>query len=86
MLAEPEIVVEFVEDEKAEDLEKFIAEQQRLKELEAAEKKARRREISRKIAENEARKAQQTTQSVRPVLIPQFTAFHYSPTVAQELR
>lgn len=56
MLAEPEIVVEFVEDEEAEELEKFIAEQQRLKELEAVEKKARRREISRKIAENEKKR------------------------------
>jgi len=56
MLAEPEIVVEFVEDEEAEELEKFIAEQQCLKELEAVEKKAWRRETSRKIAENEKKR------------------------------
>ena len=44
MFAKREIVVELFEDEEAEELEKCLAEQQRLKELEAAEKKTRHRE------------------------------------------
>jgi len=56
MLAEPEIVVEFVEGEEAEGLERFMVERLRRKEREAAEKKARRREINLKIAEKKKKK------------------------------
>jgi len=56
MLAKPEIVVEFVDGEEAEKLERFMVERLRRKEREAAEKKARRTEINRKIAENKKKK------------------------------
>jgi hypothetical protein len=56
MLSEPEIVVEFADEKEEEEFQKFIAEQQRLKEREAAEKKAQRTEINRKIAEDKKRK------------------------------
>ena len=56
MLSEPEIVVEFADEKEEEEFQKFIAEQQRLKEREAAEKKARRTEINRKIAEDKKKK------------------------------
>ena len=56
MLPKPEIVVEFAEDNEEEEFQKYMAEQQRLKEREAAEKRARRDEINRKIAENKKKK------------------------------
>ncbi len=56
MLSEPEIVVEFADEKEEEEFQKFIAEQQRLKEREAAEKKAQRTEINRKIAEDKKKK------------------------------
>ncbi|UCF82176.1 MAG: hypothetical protein JSV50_13325 [Desulfobacteraceae bacterium] len=52
MLHKPEIVVEFADEKEEEEFQKYMAEQQRLKEREAAEKTARHDEINRKIAEN----------------------------------
>jgi len=51
MLPDFEIVYELADEEESREMEKFIAEQERLKEREAAEKKERRTEINRKIAE-----------------------------------
>ena len=56
MLPKPEIVVEFADGKEEEEFQKYMAEQQRLKEREAAEKRARRDEINRKIAENKKKK------------------------------
>ncbi len=56
MLTELDFVVEAADDEKTKELEEFMAEQQWLKEREIAEKKARRAEINRKIAEDKKRK------------------------------
>ena len=56
MLTELDFVVEAADDEETKELEEFMAEQQRLKEREIAEKKARRAEINRKIAEDKKRK------------------------------
>ena len=56
MLTELEFVVEAADDEETKELEEFMAEQQRLKKREIAEKKARHAEINRKIAEDKKRK------------------------------
>ena len=56
MLTELDFVVEPADDEETKELEEFMAAQQRLKEREIAEKKARRVEINRKIAEDKKRK------------------------------
>ena len=56
MLPKPEIVVEFADEKAEKELREFMAEQQRLKELEKAEKKKRRTEINRKIAEDNKKK------------------------------
>ena len=56
MLPDFEIVYELADEEESREMEKFIAEQQRLKKREAAEKKARRTEINRKIAEDKKKK------------------------------
>ncbi|MEA3222183.1 MAG: DUF6398 domain-containing protein [Thermodesulfobacteriota bacterium] len=56
MLPDFEVVYESADEEESREMERFIAEQQRLKEREAAEKKARRTEIKRKIAEDKKRK------------------------------
>ena len=56
MLTELDFVVEAADDEETKELEEFMAEQQRLKEREIAEKKARRAEINRKIAEDKKKK------------------------------
>jgi hypothetical protein len=56
MLPKPEIVVEFADEKEEEEFQKYMAEQQRLKEREAAEKMARHDEINRKIAENKKKK------------------------------
>ena len=56
MLPKPEIVVEFADEKEEEEFQKYMAEQQRLKEQEAAEKMARRDGVNRKIAENKQRK------------------------------
>jgi len=56
MLPEFEIVYEAANDEETKELEEFMAEQQRSKEREIVEKKARRAEINRKIAEDKKKK------------------------------
>ena len=56
MLPKPGFVVEFADEREEEELQKYMAEQKRLKEREAVEKKARRAEINRKITEGEKRK------------------------------
>jgi hypothetical protein len=56
ILPEFEIVYEAANDEETKELEEFMAEQQRSKEREIAEKKARRAEINRKIAEDKKKK------------------------------
>jgi hypothetical protein len=49
-------VVEAANDEETKELKEFMAEQQRFKEREIAEKKARRTESNRKIAEDKKKK------------------------------
>ena len=56
MLPNHDIVYEIAEEEESREIEKFMAEQQRLKEQKAAEKKARRTEINRKITEDKKKK------------------------------
>ncbi len=56
MLPKPRIVVEFADEKEEAEFQKYMAEQQRLKERKAAEKKARRTEINRKIAEDKKKK------------------------------
>lgn len=56
MLPGLDIVYELADEEETKELEEFMAEQQRLKERKAAEKKARRAEINRKIAEDKKKK------------------------------
>ena len=56
MLPKSEIVVEFTDENVERELQEFMAEQQRLKELEKAEKKRQRTEINRKIAEDNKKK------------------------------
>ena len=56
MLPEFEIVYEPADEKETEELEAFMAERQRLKEKKASEKKARRAEINRKIAEDKKKK------------------------------
>ena len=56
MLPDFEIVYEIADEEESREIEIFMAEQQRLKERKAAEKKARRTEINRKIAEDKKKK------------------------------
>jgi len=56
MLPEFNFVVEAANDEETKELEEFMAAQQRRKEREIAEKRARRAEINRKIAEDKKKK------------------------------
>jgi len=56
MVPRLDFVVEAANDEEEKELEEFMAEQQRFKEREMAEKKARRAEINRKIAEENKKK------------------------------
>ena len=56
MLPEFDIVYELAEDEDTKEIEQFMDEQRRLQERKAAEKKARRVEINRKIAEEKKKK------------------------------
>ena len=56
MLPELDIFYELADEEETKELEKFMVQQQRLKERKAAEKKARRAEINRKIAEDKKKK------------------------------
>jgi hypothetical protein len=52
----PDFGVEAANDEEEKELEEFMAEQQRFKEREIAEKRARRAEINQKIAEDKKKK------------------------------
>jgi len=56
MVPRLDFVVEAANDEEEEELEEFMAEQQRFKEREIAEKRARRAEINRKIAEEDKKR------------------------------
>lgn len=56
MLPDLGIVYEMADEKETKELEEFMAEKQRLKEREAAEKKARRAEINRKIDEDKKKK------------------------------
>ena len=56
MLPDYEIVYELADDEESMEMDKFMAEQQRLRERKAAEKKERRTEINQKIAEDKKKK------------------------------
>ena len=56
MIQNHDLVVDFVDGKEAEELENYIAEKQRQRELIIAEKKARREDINRKIAEEKMKK------------------------------
>jgi hypothetical protein len=56
MVEDRELVIEFVDGEEAEELNRFIAEKQRIEEQKAQERKARRAEMNRKIAEKRKKK------------------------------
>jgi len=62
MLPKPEIVVEFADEKEEEEFQKYMAEQQRIKEREAAKKKARCAEINRKIAKDKDKKKKKKEQ------------------------
>jgi len=64
MLPDFEIVYELADEEESREMEKFIAEQERLKEREAAEKKERRTEINRKIAEAKKKKKKEQDKQI----------------------
>jgi len=65
MLTKLDIVYEVADEEETKELEKFMAEQQRLKERKAAEKKARRTEINRKIAEDKKKKKKEQDKQLK---------------------
>ena len=65
MLPELDIVYELADEEETRELEEFMAEQQRLKERKAAEKKARRAEINRKIAEDKKKKKKERDKQLK---------------------
>ena len=52
MLTEKEVVIEFIEGEKAQELERLIDEQRRIEEQRAQERKTRRSEARRKAAKS----------------------------------
>jgi hypothetical protein len=56
MVPRLDFVVEAANDEEEEELEEFMTEQQRFKERQIAEKRARRAEINRKIAEEDKKR------------------------------
>lgn len=58
-LAGREIVIELLEGQEAAELEKRIAEKERLRQRQAEEKRARRAEINRQIAAQKKEKAQE---------------------------
>ncbi|MFH1950546.1 MAG: DUF6398 domain-containing protein [Pseudomonadota bacterium] len=64
MLPKPRIMVEFADDKEEEEFQKYMAEQQHLKEREAAEKKARRTEINRNIAEDKKKKKKEQDKQI----------------------
>lgn len=63
-----EIVCEFLEGEEAEELERQIAEEERLLEREAEEKRARQAEANRRIAEDKKRAKRERLREVQPAL------------------
>jgi hypothetical protein len=65
MLTGFDIVYELADEEETKELEEFMAEQQRLKERKAAEKKARRAEINRKIAEDKKKKKKERDKQLK---------------------
>ena len=65
MLPEFDVVYEVADEEETKELEKFMAEQQRLKERKAAEKKARRAEINRKIAGDKKKKKKEQDKQLK---------------------
>jgi hypothetical protein len=65
MLQKLDIVYEVADEEETKELEEFMAEQQRLKERKAAEKKARRAEINRKIAEDKKKKKKERDKQLK---------------------
>lgn len=65
MLPEFDVVYEVADEEETKELEKFMAEQQRLKERKAAEKKAKRAEINRKIAEDKKKKKKEQDKQLK---------------------
>ncbi len=64
MSRKPRIMVEFADEKEEEEFQKFMAEQQHLKEREAAEKKARRTEINRNIAEDKKKKKKEQDKQI----------------------
>ncbi len=56
MIGDREIILEFVEGEEADEIERFTENQRRITEQKAKEKKERRAEINRKIAEKKKSK------------------------------
>ena len=64
MLPKPRIMVEFADEKEEEEFQKYMAEQQRIKEREAAEKRARRTEINRKIAEDKKKKKKEQDKQI----------------------
>jgi hypothetical protein len=56
MLSDVDIVYEMADEKEAEEIKKFLEEKERIKEREALEKRARRAEVNRKIAEEKKRK------------------------------
>jgi hypothetical protein len=56
MVEDPEIVIDLVDGEEAEELNRFMAEKRRIEEQKAQERKARRVEVNRKIAEKKKKK------------------------------
>ena len=56
MIGDREIILEFVEGEEADEIERFTENQRRITEQKAKEKKERRTEINRKIAEKKKSK------------------------------
>ena len=64
MLPKPEIVVEFADEKEERGFQEYMAEQERLKEREAAEKKARRTEINRRIAEDKKKKKKEQDKQI----------------------
>lgn len=65
MLPKLDIVYELANEEETKELEEFMTEQQRLKERKAAEKKARRAEINRKIAEDKKKKKKERDKQLK---------------------
>jgi len=65
MLPKLDIIYEVTDEEETKELEKFMAEQKRLKERKAGEKKARSTEINRKIAENKKKQKKEQDKQLK---------------------